>query len=159
MAVALVETTIAPLRVETDAADRVVVAVDFDTASQTAAAPHSLATEAAIRLQGWLQQPVAAVSLVDIPTRQVGTAFQAAVWEQLRAIRCGERVSYATIAQRCGRPRAARAVGAACGRNRLCLLVPCHRVVAADGSLGGFRWGLAIKERLLAAEQKTTARV
>ena len=80
------------------------------------------------------------------------TAFQRAVWEALMTIPPSEVRTYAEVARQIGRPRAARAVGAACARNPIPLLVPCHRVVAAGGKLGGFSAGLAWKQRLLAVE-------
>jgi len=84
-----------------------------------------------------------------------GTEFQRAVWQVLREIPYGETRSYAWVARRVGRPRAARAVGAACGANPVPVLVPCHRVVASDGSLGGFSGGLAWKRKLLRLEGVT----
>lgn len=89
----------------------------------------------------------------EIPLDIRGTAFQRRVWEALREIGPGEEVSYGELAARIGRPGAARAVAQACGSNPLAVLVPCHRVVAADGSIGGYRWGVARKRRLLAWEQ------
>lgn len=83
----------------------------------------------------------------------VGTPFQRAVWRVLRRIPLGETRSYAWVARQIGRPRATRAVGAACGANPIPILVPCHRVVASDGALGGFSAGLRWKKRLLALER------
>ncbi len=82
------------------------------------------------------------------------TAFQWRVWQELQRIPCGERRSYAEIAAAIGAPRATRAVANACGRNRLALIVPCHRVVRSDGTLGGYRWGIARKRALLARERQ-----
>jgi methylated-DNA-[protein]-cysteine S-methyltransferase len=82
-----------------------------------------------------------------------GTAFQRRVWQELQRIPFGETRSYAQLAAAVGRPGAARAVGQANGSNPICLLVPCHRVIAADGSLGGFSGGLQLKRRLLGHEQ------
>lgn len=82
----------------------------------------------------------------------VGTAFQHSVWQILLKIPAGEVLSYGEVARRIGSPKAARAVGTACGANPIPLLVPCHRVVASDGSLGGFGGGLKIKQKLLDAE-------
>ena len=81
-----------------------------------------------------------------------GTPFQQAVWQTLRKIPRGETWSYAWVARQIGKPKAARAVGAACGANPVPLLVPCHRVVASNGSLGGFSLGLPLKRRLLKLE-------
>lgn len=80
------------------------------------------------------------------------TEFQRAVWEELQRIRPGRTRTYAEIATALGKPKAARAVGAACGANPIPLLVPCHRVLAAGGKLGGFSGGLRWKELLLKRE-------
>jgi O-6-methylguanine DNA methyltransferase len=82
-----------------------------------------------------------------------GTEFQSAVWDALLEIPYGETRSYSEIAARVGKPNAVRAVGAANGANPVSLVVPCHRVIAADGKLGGYGGGLALKRRLLAMEQ------
>lgn len=82
-----------------------------------------------------------------------GTAFQLEVLKALQEIPYGKTVSYAELAARIGRPKAFRAVGAANGRNPLPIVIPCHRVVGADGSLTGFGGGLPTKQRLLALEQ------
>ncbi len=82
----------------------------------------------------------------------VGTAFQCRVWDALMRIPPGETRSYAEVATQLGAPKAARAVAGACARNRLAVLVPCHRVVRGDGSVGGYRWGLPLKRRLLQRE-------
>lgn len=82
-----------------------------------------------------------------------GTAFQHQVWQALRSIPRGATASYAEIARAVGRPGALRAVGAACAANPLAVLVPCHRVVRGDGSLGGYRWGLDRKQALLDRER------
>jgi len=86
-----------------------------------------------------------------------GTPFQKKVWEALRRIPHGQTRSYQDIARQVGKPRAARAVGAACGANRIGILVPCHRVLASDGSLGGYGWGLQVKQALLDLEQSGRA--
>lgn len=88
-----------------------------------------------------------------------GTAFQQQVWDYLRRIPAGERRSYTDVAVALGRPRAVRAVASACAANRLALLIPCHRVLRGDGSLGGFKWGLARKQALLASEQAQLSRL
>lgn len=89
----------------------------------------------------------------SLPTAPAGTEFQRAVWQALREIPYGETRSYRELAQFIGRPGAARAVGQAAHRNPLLLLVPCHRLVGANGSLTGFAAGLAVKKRLLLLEQ------
>jgi methylated-DNA-[protein]-cysteine S-methyltransferase len=83
---------------------------------------------------------------------QQGGAFYQAVWAHLRGIAPGEVQTYGAIAVALGHPGAARAVGTACGRNAASLFVPCHRVVAATGGLGGFGWGVSVKSSLLVRE-------
>ncbi|MBI6546698.1 MAG: methylated-DNA--[protein]-cysteine S-methyltransferase [Cyanobacteria bacterium NC_groundwater_1444_Ag_S-0.65um_54_12] len=90
----------------------------------------------------------------DLPLQAVGTPFQQAVWNALRTIPFGVTRSYAEIAQAIGRPTATRAVGAANGRNPLSVIVPCHRVIGADGSLTGYGGGLEFKRWLLDFEAK-----
>jgi methylated-DNA-[protein]-cysteine S-methyltransferase len=81
-----------------------------------------------------------------------GTVFQQSVWRALTKIPRGETRSYGWVAQQIGKPRSSRAVGAACGANPIPVVIPCHRVIAGDGSLGGFGGGLPMKRRLLAIE-------
>jgi AraC family transcriptional regulator of adaptative response/methylated-DNA-[protein]-cysteine methyltransferase len=88
----------------------------------------------------------------ELPIDVAGTAFQEAVWRELRKIPAGETRSYAQIAAAIGQPRAVRAVGTANGDNHVAVLIPCHRVIRSDGSLGGYAGGLDRKRRLLAAE-------
>ncbi len=82
-----------------------------------------------------------------------GTTFQQAVWRALRRIRPGRSSTYAQVAAAIGRPRAARAVGQACGANPIPVLIPCHRVLASNGGLGGFSAGLDWKRKLLGIER------
>ena len=89
----------------------------------------------------------------DVEVRLDGTPFQVEVWEQLRAIPYGETISYGELARRVHRPEAARAVGSANGQNPVAIVVPCHRVIGADGSLTGFGGGLEWKQRLLDLER------
>ena len=95
-----------------------------------------------------------AVPDVSVPVDIRATAFQWRVWQALQRIPRGQTRSYAQIAEEIGAPRAVRAVASACARNRLAVVVPCHRVIRADGSLGGYRWGLARKRELLEREAK-----
>jgi O-6-methylguanine DNA methyltransferase len=88
----------------------------------------------------------------DVPLDLRGTPFQCAVWDALIEIPYGESRSYADVARAVGRPNAQRAVGSANGANPVSLIVPCHRVIAADGSLGGYGGGQELKARLLAME-------
>ena len=94
----------------------------------------------------------------DLPLDPVGTEFQVAAWHALADIPFGTTVSYAEQARRLGRPRAVRAVGAANGRNPLPIVLPCHRVVGADGSLVGFGGGLPRKQALLEHEARLAPR-
>jgi len=90
----------------------------------------------------------------QIPLDIRGTAFQAKVWETLRRIPRGETRSYAQIARSLKQPNAVRAVARACAANPVAVIVPCHRVVRTDGAMGGYRWGVERKEKLLAAEKQ-----
>jgi len=107
-------------------------------------------TKAAVAaLQAWVERPsAAAMPRLDL----VGTEFQRRVWQAIAKIPAGQVISYAELARRAGRPRAIRAAAQACGANPVPLLVPCHRVVASDGGLGGFGGGLPLKRKLLARE-------
>ena len=89
----------------------------------------------------------------DLPLDVRATAFQWRVWRQLRAIPYGETRSYQDVAKAIGSPTAARAVARACATNPVALVVPCHRVVRTDGSMGGYRWGIDRKEKLIAREK------
>jgi AraC family transcriptional regulator of adaptative response/methylated-DNA-[protein]-cysteine methyltransferase len=88
----------------------------------------------------------------DLPIDVAGTAFQEKVWQELRKIPPGETRSYADIAAAVGDPKATRAVGTANGSNPVAVLVPCHRVIRSDGTLGGYAGGLDRKRKLLEAE-------
>jgi methylated-DNA-[protein]-cysteine S-methyltransferase len=94
----------------------------------------------------------------DLPLTLAGTPFQRQVWDALRAIPYGRTVSYGQLAQRLGRPSAARAVGLANGRNPVGIIVPCHRVVGAGGALTGYGGGLERKRQLLDLERSVSAR-
>jgi AraC family transcriptional regulator, regulatory protein of adaptative response / methylated-DNA-[protein]-cysteine methyltransferase len=89
---------------------------------------------------------------IEVPLDIRATAFERLVWEQLTRIPRGETRSYRQIAEAIGQPSAARAVARACSHNPVAVLIPCHRVVRQDGSIGGYKWGAARKERLLAQE-------
>ncbi|RUL78331.1 methylated-DNA--[protein]-cysteine S-methyltransferase [Dyella choica] len=90
----------------------------------------------------------------DLPLHPIGTGFQLAVWWALAKIPYGTTLSYGELAQRIGQPQAVRAVGAANGRNPLPIVLPCHRVIGANGSLTGFGGGLPTKRFLLAMEDQ-----
>jgi AraC family transcriptional regulator of adaptative response/methylated-DNA-[protein]-cysteine methyltransferase len=91
---------------------------------------------------------------MTLPLDIRGTAFQQAVWRELSRVPPGETLSYAALAALAGKPGAARAAGSACGANPVALLIPCHRAQRGDGSLGGYAWGLPIKQELLEREKR-----
>ncbi|NVM75625.1 AraC family transcriptional regulator of adaptative response/methylated-DNA-[protein]-cysteine methyltransferase [Duganella sp. SG902] len=101
------------------------------------------------RVVGMVEQP--SVGL-DLPLDVRGTAFQQRVWQVLRAIPAGRRVTYAELADLAGVPRGARAVASACAANAIAVAIPCHRVVRNDGSISGYRWGVDRKAELLNRE-------
>jgi methylated-DNA-[protein]-cysteine S-methyltransferase len=90
----------------------------------------------------------------DLPLAPEGTEFQRTVWQRLQEIPYGETISYGELAKRVGNPKASRAVGAANGQNPIPIVIPCHRVIGANGKLTGFGGGLPTKEALLALEAK-----
>lgn len=102
---------------------------------------------------GWSDRDAPALPPLDV----AATAFQWRVWDALTRIPRGETLSYGELAAALGVPKAARAIGRACGSNKLALLVPCHRIIREDGSLGGWRWGMDIKQQLLATERAMKA--
>lgn len=89
---------------------------------------------------------------LELPLDIRGTAFRQRVWQALREIPFGSRVSYSKLAQRIGAPKAIRAVAGACAANTLAVAIPCHRVVRTNGDLAGYRWGIARKAELLRRE-------
>ena len=99
---------------------------------------------------GFVEQPALGLAL---PLDVRGSAFQVRVWQALRNVPAGQTISYSELARRVGQPRAARAVARACASNPLAVAIPCHRVVRQDGAPGGYRWGLARKQALLARER------
>jgi AraC family transcriptional regulator of adaptative response/methylated-DNA-[protein]-cysteine methyltransferase len=108
-------------------------------------------------LHAWVQAVVAAVegdrTSTEVPIDVQASAFQWKVWRELQRIPLGETRSYTDIAEAIGAPRAVRAVASACANNRVALLIPCHRVIRQSGDLGGYRWGLDRKKRLLEKER------
>ncbi len=89
---------------------------------------------------------------LDLPVDIQGTAFQSRVWKALRQIPLGNTASYSDVAKRIGEPTATRAVASACANNKIAVLIPCHRVIASDGRLSGYRWGTQRKRELLKRE-------
>jgi AraC family transcriptional regulator of adaptative response/methylated-DNA-[protein]-cysteine methyltransferase len=110
------------------------------------------------RLRQWFDRVREFVLLpkesLDLPTDIQGTAFQAGVWKVLRRIPLGETLSYGQLAEQLGRPRAVRAVASACASNKIALIIPCHRVLGADGRMAGYRWGTERKAKLLERERE-----
>ena len=154
---AVVATSLGPMLVA--ATDRGVCRLSFAEGPEDLAHrfPHAELAEGGEGFAALLAQVVAAVERPgerqDIPLDVRGTAFQERVWAQLRQIPPGETRSYAQLAAAAGAPRATRAAGSANGANPVAVLIPCHRVVRSDGSLGGYAYGGAIKQELLRRER------
>ncbi len=113
--------------------------------------------EIAAALEAYFAGDLRAIDALDVDPQ--GTGFQLQVWAALRTIPVGATWSYAELARAVGRPTATRAVGAANGRNPIALVVPCHRVIASDGTLGGYGGGLEMKRWLLRHERSWPAQV
>ena len=94
-----------------------------------------------------------------VPVQQASGPFRTHAWDVLREVKAGERLTYSQYAVRAGRPAAVRAAAGACAMNAAALFVPCHRILRTDGTLGGFRYGLPIKESLLARESQPSRTV
>lgn len=107
-------------------------------------------TEAAASALAYYAGDLEAIDAVVVA--QSGTPLQLSGWAALRSIAPGDPLTYTSFAARLGNPRAVRAAASICARNAPALFVPCHRVLRTDGTLGGFAWGLGVKERLLARE-------
>ncbi len=120
--------------------------------------PHAELIEGDATFASLLGDVIASVenpaAMREVPLDVQGTAFQEAVWRELRRIPPGETRSYAQIAAAVGKPGAVRAAGSANGANNVAVLIPCHRVIRSDGSLGGYAYGLEIKQKLLEKERK-----
>jgi AraC family transcriptional regulator of adaptative response/methylated-DNA-[protein]-cysteine methyltransferase len=113
------------------------------------------------QLAGWvrvIRNRIQGDNSASLPLDIRATAFQRLVWEELRAIPNGSTRSYGEIAKRIGQPRAARAVARACATNPVAVAIPCHRVVREDGALGGYRWGVRRKQKLLALEKGSVSK-
>ena len=129
---------------------------DEDEAALRRRFPNATLVEDDGSMSEWVEGALAAVerpaAAPDLPLDVAGTAFQEAVWRELKKIPAGETRSYAQIAAAVGKPGAVRATGSANGANHVAVLIPCHRVVRSDGSLGGYAGGIERKRRLLEAE-------
>ena len=153
---AVVESSLGPMLVA--ASDKGVCRLSFGRGREELERlfPKAELVEGGADFAALLQRVVAAIddpaSGRDIPVDVRGTAFQERVWQELRKIPPGETRSYAEIAAAAGNPRAVRAAGSANGANHVPVLIPCHCVVRSDGSLGGYAYGLEIKQKLLERE-------
>lgn len=154
---AIVPTSLGPLLVA--ATDKGLCRVSFeeDETALRGRFPKAEITEGGEQLADLTARVVAQVETpgtdLDLPLDVQGTAFQEAVWKALRAIPAGETRSYAELAALAGNPAAVRATGSACGANGVAVLIPCHRALRSDGSMGGYAYGLPRKQALLAREQ------
>jgi AraC family transcriptional regulator of adaptative response/methylated-DNA-[protein]-cysteine methyltransferase len=119
--------------------------------------PHAYVEADAIVKPQWVRSIVDSLGgstrEIDLPLDVRGTAFQWRVWRALQRIRPGDTRSYSDVARAIGQPAAVRAVARACATNPVCLVIPCHRVVGKNGGLGGYRWGVSRKARLLRDEK------
>jgi AraC family transcriptional regulator of adaptative response/methylated-DNA-[protein]-cysteine methyltransferase len=155
---AVVATTLGPMLVA--ATDKGVCRLSFAEGREELQArfPNAELVEGGAEFTALLQRVIDAVERPgtggDIPLDVRGTAFQQRVWAELRKIPLGETRSYAEIAAAAGKPKAVRAAGSANGANNVAVLIPCHRVVRSDGSLGGYAYGLDIKRELLSREAR-----
>ncbi len=138
--------------IEVEAVGEVITGCTFADRKPTHTNPSpSAALRAALKsLERYFEGDLAALTKVEIALE--GTDFRKRVWQELRRIPAGKPISYGEVAARLGSPGASRAVGTSCGANPVCLFVPCHRVIAAGGALGGFGGGLWRKEKLLQLE-------
>jgi len=132
-------------------------ALEAALAHEYPAATRARVTAPSSALASWVEEIVAAMdggrARSDIPIDVQASAFQWKVWRELQKIPLGETRSYSEIASAIGSPKAVRAVASACASNRVAVVVPCHRAVRLDGGLGGYRWGVERKKRLLEKER------
>lgn len=153
---ALVDSALGPMLVA--ATDKGICRLSFDEQADALAKRFPKATIVPDdgTIAGWVEGAVKAVeaplAMPDLPLDVAGTAFQEAVWQELRRIPPGETRSYAELAAAVGKPGAVRAAGSVNGANNVAVLIPCHRVIRTDGSLGGYAYGLERKAKLLEAE-------
>ena len=129
--------------------DGSIIRIELTDITDTSSAPTLLLREADHQIMAFLRGER---RQLDFPIRMMGTPFQQRVWRALQQIPYGATHTYGTIATAIGNPRASRAVGMACNKNPLLLIVPCHRVVGANGKLVGFAYGTEAKRWLLELE-------
>jgi methylated-DNA-[protein]-cysteine S-methyltransferase len=139
------------------ASDDALIAIDFDAAAGASDdRDHPLLARARRQLSEYF---AGSRSVFDLPLAPEGSQWQRAVWTALGAIPFASTLSYAEIARALGRPKAARAVGAANGKNPIPIVIPCHRVIGADGSLTGYGGGIEKKRWLIAHERNPARRL
>jgi methylated-DNA-[protein]-cysteine S-methyltransferase len=143
------------LRSNGSALTRLSIADDEESGADAAGEVDTILASARAQLDAYFDNRL---TEFDLPLEAAGTEFQQRVWASLRSIPFGETISYAELARRVGNPKAMRAVGAANGRNPLMIVIPCHRVIGADGSLTGFGWGIDRKRWLLDHERRARPR-
>lgn len=152
----VVSTSLGPMLVAATEKGICRLSFDEDQAALRQRFPSAHLLPADDAMQDWIEGAVQAVEnpsrMPDLPLDVAGTAFQEAVWQELRRIPIGETRTYADIAASVGKPGAVRAAGSANGANNVAVLIPCHRVIRSDGSLGGYAYGLGRKARLLERE-------
>ena len=130
--------------------DDAIVSVKLETDQDRPHCPSPLTDFAAAQIEEYFQ---GTRKDFDLPVCATGTAFQMAVWQEMRQIPYGETRTYGQIAEALGNPKASRAVGQAANRNPLWILIPCHRVVGKSGNLAGYAGGISMKQALLELEQ------
>ena len=145
MSTRTIETPIGPLTLQAD--ESAVTAIRFGAGGAQDASPLLDAAEAQLR-----EYFAVARRTFDLPLAPRGTAFQQRVWAALRAIPYGETRTYGELAAAIGSPNASRAVGMANHRNPIPIVIPCHRIIGANGALTGYAGGLEVKRKLLALE-------
>lgn len=152
----VVSTSLGPMLVAATQKGICRLSFDEDEAALRQRFPRAQLLPADDAMQAWIEGAVQAVEnpsrMPDLPLDVAGTAFQEAIWQELRRIPVGETRTYADIAASVGKPGAVRAAGSANGANNVAVLIPCHRVIRSDGSLGGYAYGLERKARLLERE-------
>jgi methylated-DNA-[protein]-cysteine S-methyltransferase len=151
MEIAVLGTTIGPIRIAVDGG--AVTSVKFTTDPD---GPRSDPLGAVDALAAYFSGAMGALD--ELPVRPSGTEFQQRVWRALRVVPAGETVSYADLAREIGNTGAVRAVGHANATNPIGIIIPCHRVIRSDGSLGGYGGGLDRKQWLLAHEARAVRR-
>lgn len=154
LAFSTLDTPLGPLCLVSDGTAIVAATFDGSPPPEAQPGPDDALDAASAELRDYFDGRAVAFS---VPVRPAGTPFQERVWAALREIPHGATTSYGALAARLGDPKVSQAVGAANGRNPVAVLVPCHRVVGADGSLTGYAGGLERKRALLALESRQTS--